>query len=139
MEAVNKAVAKAADAASATCAGREVAGKATKAGLAKYSIYDVSKTVAHTLLLRYSQRRKLVRHAFRMQLVCRAVRAPVLRRGREQENLGLLEPLEASGERIAVPRRKAGAAGGAGEDASPAGKKQRFAAAAGGEEEPIEL
>lgn len=29
MEAVNKAVAKAADAASATCAGREVAGKAT--------------------------------------------------------------------------------------------------------------
>ena len=67
MEAMNKAVAKAADAASATCAGREVAGKATKAGLAKYSIYDVSKTVAHTLLLRYSQRRKLVRHVFRMQ------------------------------------------------------------------------
>ena len=74
-----------------------------------------------------------------MQLIGRAVRAPVLRRGREQENLGLLEPLEASGERIAVPRRKAGAAGGAGEDASPAGKKQRFAAAAGGEAEPIEL
>ena len=61
MEAVNKAVAKAADAASATCAGREIAGKATKAGLVRYSIYDVAKTASHTLLLRYSQRRKLVR------------------------------------------------------------------------------
>ena len=137
MEAVNKAVAKAANAASATCAGREVAGKATKAGLVKYTIYDIAKTVSHTLLLRYSQRRKLVR---RSCSYCAALRlASVLRLAPDQENLGLLEPLEASGERIAVPRRKAGAAGGAGEEPSPAGKKQRFDAAAGGEAEPIEL
>ena len=134
MEAVNKAVAKAANAASATCAGREVAGKATKAGLVKYSIYDIAKTVSHTLLLRYSQRRKLVRCSCIRTCVC-----VLLRPAPEQENLGLLEPLEASGERIAVPRRKAGAAGGAGEEPSPAGKKQRFDAAAGGEAEPIEL
>ena len=57
----------------------------------------------------------------------------------EQENLGLLAPCEASGERIAVPRRKAAAAGAAGEEASPAGKKLRFDAAAGGEEKPVEL
>ena len=61
MEAVNKAVAKAADAAAATCAGREVAGRATQAGKVKCKIYDISKTACAELLLRYSQRRKLVR------------------------------------------------------------------------------
>jgi hypothetical protein len=61
MEAVNKAVAKAANAAAATCAGREVAGRASAGGKKTYSIYDIAKTPCAELVLRYSQRRKLVR------------------------------------------------------------------------------
>ena len=71
MEAVNKAVAKAADAAAATCAGREIAGKATKAGMVKYTIYDIAKSPCVELVLRYSQRRKLVRWHLRLRLVHR--------------------------------------------------------------------
>lgn len=61
VEAVNKAVAKAAGAASATCAGREIAGKASSAGKKTYTIYDIAKTPCAELVLRYTQREKLVR------------------------------------------------------------------------------
>ena len=112
MDAVNKAVAKAADAAAATAAGREIAGKATAAGKVKYTIYDIAKAPCAELVLRYSQRRKL-------------------------ENLGLLEPSESSGERKAMPQqRKSQAAAAGGEPPFP-GKKARVAD--GAEGAPIDL
>ena len=54
-------MAKAADASSATCAGREIAGRAEAGGKKRYSIYDIAKTPCAELVLRYAQRRKLVR------------------------------------------------------------------------------
>jgi hypothetical protein len=60
MEAVNKAVAKAASAASASTAGKAVAGH-VYSGQTTFSIYDIGTTVVAELIIRYSQRQKLVR------------------------------------------------------------------------------
>jgi hypothetical protein len=60
IEAVNKAVAKAASAASASAAGKAVAGH-VYSGQQNFNIYDIGTTVVAELIIRYSQRQKLVR------------------------------------------------------------------------------
>ena len=105
MDAVNKAVAKAASAASASAAGKSLGGMAH--GPTKVNLYTVGTKVVCELIMRYSQRQKL-------------------------ENLGLLAPQSASGAGVAyaVPRSRkqqhADAAGGAGgdEDVKPAHLKK---------------
>lgn len=85
--------------------------------------------------MRYSQRRKLVRAAAASFEGFARFAAALCSLGAAQENLGLLEPDEASGERKAVARPRKGAAaaapGGAGgrdddEEKPFTGKKARL-------------
>jgi hypothetical protein len=69
MEQVNKSLAKAAGAACASASGKAVAG-VVRRGEQTFHVYDIGTKVVAEMVIRYSQRRKLVRCSCIRTCVC---------------------------------------------------------------------
>ena len=124
-EAVNKVLAKAAGISTSSAAGKTMGGANALRGTAQFHVYDIGTVVMAELIIRYTQRARLVRPCFAAPCVAMPV---LILAACSQEEMGLLEPSGSAPK--AVPRSRAAAAdAGAGQGAA---KKPRGDVAATG-------
>jgi hypothetical protein len=118
-EAVNKVLAKAAGVSTSSAAGKTLGGANALRGTAQFDVYDVGTVVMAEMIIRYTQRARLVRPCVAASGVAQPVLIRVL--CRSQEEMGLLEPSGSAPK--AVPRSRAAVADAGGGQA--AAKKPR--------------